>query len=337
MKQFLLVLCAGFLLMKATGQQQPHYTQYIINNYILNPALTGIENYTDVKISHRHQWVGIADAPVTSYITIHKPLGKKDDRTTPTSFQMPGENPRGKSYWQEYEAAKPHHGIGLKIINDKTKLNRFAGYVSYAYHIGIAPQVSLSAGFEAGVRNISLDRSKIYTAVPVDPAVFGSSEINSLKPDFGAGVWLYSANYFAGLSVQQIIPQRVVFTNGAVKQQEGKTVPHLFATAGYRFFINDDISGLPSVMAKYIQGIPAQFDVNMKVQYRDLLWVGGSYRYKYGFAGMVGLNVSNTFNIGYAYDYSTTPLNTVSRGTHEIVLGFLIGNKYGDWCPRNVW
>jgi type IX secretion system PorP/SprF family membrane protein len=337
MKQFLLVLCAGFLLMKATGQQQPHYTQYIINNYILNPALTGIENYTDVKISHRHQWVGIADAPVTSYITIHKPLGKKDDRTTPTSFQMPGENPRGKSYWQEYEAAKPHHGIGLKIINDKTKLNRFAGYVSYAYHIGIAPQVSLSAGFEAGVRNISLDRSKIYTAVPVDPAVFGSSEINSLKPDFGAGVWLYSADYFAGLSVQQIIPQRVVFTNGAVKQQEGKTVPHLFATAGYRFFINDDISGLPSVMAKYIQGIPAQFDVNMKVQYRDLLWVGGSYRYKYGFAGMVGLNVSNTFNIGYAYDYSTTPLNTVSRGTHEIVLGFLIGNKYGDWCPRNVW
>ncbi len=337
MKQFLLVLCTGFLLMKATGQQQPHYTQYIINNYILNPALTGIENYTDVKISHRHQWVGIADAPVTSYITIHKPLGKKDDRTTPTSFQMPGENPRGKSYWQEYEAAKPHHGIGLKIINDKTKLNRFAGYVSYAYHIGIAPQVSLSAGFEAGVRNISLDRSKIYTAVPVDPAVFGSSEINSLKPDFGAGVWLYSANYFAGLSVQQIIPQRVVFTNGAVKQQEGKTVPHLFATAGYRFFINDDISGLPSVMAKYIQGIPAQFDVNMKVQYRDLLWIGGSYRYKYGFAGMVGLNVSNTFNIGYAYDYSTTPLNTVSRGTHEIVLGFLIGNKYGDWCPRNVW
>jgi type IX secretion system PorP/SprF family membrane protein len=337
MKQLLLVLCAGLLLTNLQGQQQPHYTQYIINNYILNPALTGIENYTDVKISHRHQWVGIADAPVTSYITIHKPLGKNDDRTTPTSFQTPGENPRGRSYWQDYEAAKPHHGVGLKIINDKTKLNRFAGYVTYAYHIGIAPQVSLSAGFEAGVRNISLDRSKIFTAVPVDPAVFSSADINNLKPDFGAGLWLYSSDYFVGLSVQQIIPQKVVFANGAVKQQEGKTVPHLFATAGYRFFINDDISGLPSVMAKYIKGIPAQFDLNMKVQYQDLLWAGASYRYKYGFAGMVGLNVSNTFNIGYAYDYSTTPLNTVSRGTHEIVLGFLIGNKYGDWCPRNVW
>src|SRR5438105_14030797 len=100
------------------AQQKPEYTQYILNNYILNPALTGIENYTDIKISHRHQWVGLQDAPVTTYLTIHKPIGKKDDRTTATSFEKPGENPRGKSYWEEYEAAKPHHGIGLKIIND---------------------------------------------------------------------------------------------------------------------------------------------------------------------------------------------------------------------------
>lgn len=31
------------------AQQKPHYTQYIMNQYILNPALTGIENYTDVN------------------------------------------------------------------------------------------------------------------------------------------------------------------------------------------------------------------------------------------------------------------------------------------------
>lgn len=337
MKQLLLILCGGFLLTQLQAQQQPHYTQYILNNYILNPALTGIENYTDIKVSHRHQWVGIADAPVTTYLTAHMPLGKKDDRTTPTSFQKPGENPRGRSYWEDYEAAKPHHGIGIKIINDKTKINRFAGYLSYAYHIGIGPKTSLAAGFEAGIRNISLDRSKIFTAVPVDPAVFSSNEINNIKPDFGAGVWLYSANYFAGLSVQQIIPQKVVFANGSVKQETGKTVPHLFASAGYRFFINDDISALPSVMGKYIQGIPTQVELNMKVQYHDVVWVGASYRLKYGFAGMLGLNVSNTFNIGYSYDYTTTPLNTISRGTHEIMLGFIIGNKYGDWCPRNVW
>lgn len=321
------------------AQQQPQYTQYVINNYIINPAITGIENYTDVKISHRHQWVGLQDAPVTTYLTLHKPLAKQDDRTTATSFEKPGENPRGHNYWADYEAAKPHHGIGLKVINDRTgPLNRFAGYVSYAYHIGISARTSIAAGFEAGVQNISLDRSKLDfgAANPIDPAVYNSGQINQLKPDFGAGIWVYSADYFIGLSAQQIIPQKIYFSDNKL-QQAGKLVPHLFATAGYRFFLDDDFTLLPSVMLKYVQPTPSQFDFNTKLQYRDLAWIGASYRLDDGYAGMLGVNVSNTFNVSYAYDYTTSRLSTVSKGTHEIVLGFLIGNKYGDWCPRNVW
>jgi type IX secretion system PorP/SprF family membrane protein len=340
MRKLFLVLCAAGTVTFAAAQQQPQYTQYIINNYILNPALTGIENYTDVKVSHRHQWVGLQDAPVTTYLTLHKPLGKQDDRTTATSFDMPGENPRGRNFWQDYEAAKPHHGIGMKIINDRTgPLNRFAGYISYAYHIGISARTSIAAGFEAGVQDIFLNRSKLDfgTANPVDPAVYNSGEINSLKPDFGAGIWVYSADYFIGVSAQQIIPQKIYFSDNTVKQQQSKLVPHLFATAGYRFFIDDDISMIPSVMLKYVQPAPASIDINAKFQYRDLLWVGAGYRVKDGFNAMLGVNVSNTFNVSYAYDYTTSALNTITKGTHEIVLGFLIGNKYGDWCPRNVW
>jgi hypothetical protein len=41
--------------------------------------------------------------------------------------------------------------------------------------------------------------------------------------------------------------------------------------------------------------------------------------------------------VGYSYDYTTTRLNTVSYGTHEIILGFQLGNRYGDWCPRNTF
>ena len=52
---------------------------------------------------------------------------------------------------------------------------------------------------------------------------------------------------------------------------------------------------------------------------------------------MLGLNISNSFNVGYAYDYSTSRLNTVSSGTHEIMIGYTIGNKYDDGCPKNVW
>src|ERR1041385_1790872 len=105
MKKIMSLFCSVICLQAAIAQQKPHYTQYILNQYILNPALTGIENYTDIKLSHRQQWTGIDGAPVTTYFTVHTPLGKKDYKTTPTSFSMNGENPRGERYWEDYTAA----------------------------------------------------------------------------------------------------------------------------------------------------------------------------------------------------------------------------------------
>lgn len=337
-KQLLLGLLCTMCAMHTWAQQKPHYTQYILNQYILNPALTGIENYTDVKISHRHQWAGIQDAPVTTYFTMHGPIGKKDYRTTATSFEVPGENPRGKSYWQDYTAAEPHHGVGVQVINDRTgPMSNFAAYATYAYHLGLSPRTSLSAGFGAGITKIGLDASKLNFATAIDPAVGDISTIDKIRPDLNAGLYLYSADYFIGLSAQQIIPNKIEFTENVVRKSKGKLVPHLFATAGYRFLLSDDFNLTPSLLVKYLSPVTPQVDFNTKLQYRDLLWAGASFRSQDGFAGMVGLNISNTINVGYAYDYTTSRLNNFSKGTHEVIVGFLIGNKYGDTCPRNVW
>jgi Type IX secretion system membrane protein PorP/SprF len=88
---------------------------------------------------------------------------------------------------------------------------------------------------------------------------------------------------------------------------------------------------------KYLQPLPIQVDLNVKLQYLDLAWAGTSYRTGDGFAAMVGINISNTVNVGYSYDYTTSRLNNVSNGTHEIMIGYIIGNKYDDGCPKNVW
>jgi type IX secretion system PorP/SprF family membrane protein len=321
----------------AAAQQRPHYTQYVLNQYIINPAITGIENYTDVKISHRHQWVGFEDAPVTTYFSIHKPIGKKDYRTTPTSLSVDGENPRGSSYWENYTAAEPHHGIGFQVISDRTgPINYLTGYVTYAYHIGLTAQTSLSAGIGVGASRIGLDGSKLDIS-RVDPAVYTTNVINNIRPDVMAGLYLYAVNYFIGISAQQIIPQKIDFSNGQLMTKQGRTVPHLFGVAGYRLTMGDDFNLLPSVMVKYINPVPAQFEFNAKLQYRDFAWLGGSYRKDNGFAAMAGLNISNKFNIGYAFDYTTSGMNTFSRGTHELLLGFTLGNGFGDTCPRNVW
>jgi len=98
---------------------------------------------------------------------------------------------------------------------------------------------------------------------------------------------------------------------------------------------------LPSAMLQYWQPELTAIHANVKLQYMDQFWIGAGYRFADlvgGYNAMVGVNISNTFNISYSYESSTTSrLRTYTGNTHEIMLGFLLGNKYGESCPRNVW
>ncbi|HBB58048.1 MAG TPA: hypothetical protein DCZ87_05170 [Chitinophagaceae bacterium] len=347
---YLWIALVGLLLLPSISllqaQQRPHYTQYVINPFIINPAIAGIDNYGDLKISGRDQWVGLQGAPRTTYLTLHAPIGKKDYRTSSTSFAVPGNNPRGRAYWENYTAADPHHGAGISIINDKTgSFNFFSASGSYAYHIGLNPTTNLSAGLSAGITTVRIDRTNHdFTGFgdPSDPS-FGSvttGELRKIRPQMAAGLWLYSRNYFVGFSAQNVIPQTLSFADASPSiTTKGRLVPHLFLTAGYRFMIGEDFNVTPSVMTKYIKGSTGtgiQPEGNLKIQYRDALWVGGSYRYRDGFAGMLGLNVSNTLTVSYAFEQSfrTNILRDFNNGTHELVIGFLLGNKYSEACPR---
>lgn len=316
-----------------SAQQQPYYTQYMMNNFILNPALAGIENYWDCKVSYRNQWVGINGAPTTLYLTINMPLGKTAyDYETPTTVpDLQAKKLGGKQFEMEYTAPPAHSGIGFTILNDKTgPLSRIAAYGSYAYHIPVGLKTSLSFGISLGVQEVNVDQSAVDfgQANPIDPAISGSGYLNKLEPDVNAGLWLSNKSFFVGLSAQQIVSVPINSSNGTtgpggVELLTGKLIPHTFLTMGYKILVSDDISLLPSVMFRYVQPLPVGFDVNAKIQYRDLFWLGFSYRYQQGFAGMLGFNISSTVNFGYSYDYTTTKLNTVSSGTHEIVIGFL--------------
>jgi type IX secretion system PorP/SprF family membrane protein len=346
MKKRLAIVLAMVGVIQLQAQQRPQSTQYILNNFIINPAVAGMENYWDVKISHRHQWVGLNGSPVTTYVTLHGPIVKSDyDRQTITGTHASTENPRGKSYWAEYTAPPPHAGAGLTIINDRTgPMNRFSAYGTFSYHIGLSPTTNLSAGLSAGLQQMRLDADKLDfgSQYPVDPSLAGSGLLNKLKPDFNAGLWLYSAKFFVGASTQNIVTQGLGFDGGrivgdSISKLAGKLLPHVFLSAGFLTFLNEDFSLLPSVLVKYVTPTPASLDLNAKLQYRDDYWAGLNYRFKEGYAVMLGMNVSNNLNIGYAYDFTASKLNNVTKGTHEIVIGFALGNSYGDWCPRNIW
>jgi type IX secretion system PorP/SprF family membrane protein len=337
-KQLIAVIFFLAVLNVVVAQQRPYYTQYVLNNFLLNPAVAGIENYTDIKLSHRLQWVGLQDAPVTTYFTIHGSPSKRMfdvDRTNPTTVKPYGRNVMLESY----EPADPHHGLGFTMVNDVTgPLSRFSATATYAYHLQLNSATNLSMGASVGISQMRLDASKLTFDNPNDPAVASSGIINKITPDINVGLWLYGRDYFVGLAAQQIMPQPVTYSaTGGASLETGKMVPHIFAQAGYRWYLNDDIAFMPSVLVRYISPVPIGFDINAKFEYNNTIWLGANYRKDDGFAAMMGVNLNHSINIGYSYDITTSRLNTISRGTHEILVGFLLGNRYNDWRPRNAW
>lgn len=336
MKKYILIF-ALLASTKAFSQQKPQYTQYIFNQYLLNPALSGIENYIDFKAGYRKQWAGINDAPQTSFVSAHWALGDNQLWSNAlTSFPEETGNPMDRNYMQNYTSSPPHHGMGVTAVLDKTgPIKRLDANVTYAYHLQLSNNFNLSAGVAAGLSSISLDINALTFENPYEP-LLNRAITNQLRPDLSVGVWLYGARMFAGVSAQQILSQKLSFS-GDEAYNQGKAVPHFFGTVGYKFFLDDEIAAIPSVMVKYVQPAPVSVDLNMKIAFRDKLWLGGSYRKDDSFSAMAGFNIGKMLNLTYSYDFTTSDLNQVSNGSHEIVLGLLLNNIYKVPSYIRMW
>jgi type IX secretion system PorP/SprF family membrane protein len=326
----LLIMISGL----ARAQQRPQYTQYIFNNYLLNPALSGMENYTDVKIGHRQQWQGINGAPTTTFVSANMVLGDKYLWRNALSLPENGDPPMGRNYTQNYTASPAHHGIGIIAMNDKAgPLSFLDATLTYAYHLKLQDALNLSLGTGVGIRRVSIDLNALSLEDPNDPALSNAGKAQ-LKPDLNVGMWLYGARFFAGASMQQVLKQNLSFS---LDYNQGREVGHYFLTAGYKLFVDDEISATPSVMLKKVGNIPISYDANLKFVFRDRFWLGGSYRKGDSFAALAGINFSNVFNITYAYDYATSRLRSYTSGSHELVLGFQLNNMYKLRSTQKMW
>jgi hypothetical protein len=74
-------------------------------------------------------------------------------------------------------------------------------------------------------------------------------------------------------------------------------------------------------MAKYVQPAPISLDANLRVIYKDMAWAGFSYRMNDAIAVMAGFTINESLVFGYSYDIPTSDIQTVTSGSHEIMLG----------------
>lgn len=313
------------------GQEMPRSTQYIFNSFLINPAVSGIDNYTDLKLGYRNQWRGLEGAPVTQYISVHAPIGQDFVRSSVNSFSGAGYNPLSRSYVNSYTSAEPHHGIGFYAITDKAARIRQTNISgTYAYHLGLTYDVNLSVGVSAGISSTSIDVGSVTVDNSLDP-LLSADYNNKLRPDVGAGIWLYSPRFFMGASAKQVLGSRSITANTQNSMAAYQTTT-FYGTAGYKFFVDEDIAFIPSALLTYWLSAPTTLDANLKIAYQDKFWIGGSLRNNDSFSALAGFNIASLINISYSYDATTSALRSVNSGSHEIVLGILLNNRYDVKC-----
>ncbi|MQP63528.1 type IX secretion system membrane protein PorP/SprF, partial [Flavobacterium sp. LMO6] len=75
-KLYLVALVVFSTIVDLHAQQDPHYTQYMYNMSVMNPAYAGSKDNLSMGLLYRKQWVEIEDAPTTGTFFGHAPVGK---------------------------------------------------------------------------------------------------------------------------------------------------------------------------------------------------------------------------------------------------------------------
>jgi type IX secretion system PorP/SprF family membrane protein len=270
-----------------SAQQDPQYTQYMYNMNIMNPAYAGSKESLSITALYRTQWAGLDGAPETITLSAHAPVGERV-------------------------------GLGLSAIKDELgPISETNVYIDFSYTLPMGESLKLALGIKGGATFHDVGLTSLELQDPGDP--FFSEDISNVYPNVGAGAFLYTENFYLGLSVPNFLNSIHLDENGL---QYGSETQHFFATAGYVFQISDNFKLKPSVMVKSAFDSPLSFDGNLNALFFDRFELGASYRLDDSFSGLVGFQVTDFLRIGYAYDHIISELKGVGSASHEVIVTF---------------
>lgn len=275
------------------AQQLPLYTNYVLNNYAYNPAVAGSKPYAVVNLNYRNQWVGFKDAPKTYLVSLHSSIGKQKKV-----------------------------GVGVLINSDNTGLlGKTTGQLTFAYHIKLNKTYKLGFGISAGMVQYRIKLYDAKTADAGDELLTGNLLANNVF-DSNAGLYLYSDKLFFGISGYQYLSNKITW-----KDSKSTLAPHVYATLGYKIQASKKLVIEPSALLKFNSPAPMQPEFSVRGIYKNLFWVGGSYRVNDAASGLIGIILKEKLTIAYAYDFSISKIRTYNSGSHEISLTYQLIKK----------
>jgi len=312
----MIALFAGLVFAQnVRAQQVPLYSQYVLNSFLLNPAIAGSSGYTMFNVVAREQWIGIENSPKTYALSFHT-------RIMPNSY-IKRRRPVKRKF--NYGFTSGNVGMGAYVFSDRVgSLNRTGMRLSYAYHLSNKSDGSqISFGFSLLAYQLNFNDDKVILRDPDDEVWYTARE-SVFIPDADVGIYYSNPQMYVGLSVDQVMESAIKFGDTGFDQY--KLDRNYYLYGGYDIEIDRKYILEPSLLVKVTENGAFQGDISLKVYYDMSYWLGLTYRTGDAMIAMAGLSFDK-YVVGYAYDFSMSSIMRRSYGSHEFVFALRLGEN----------
>lgn len=301
---FIVACCFG---LTANAQQIPAYHHYFLNGMVYNPAATGYYTSTNAFFMRSQRNMDFEGGNVVNALTVDGSL---------------------------YENKL---GLGISLYSDVMGASSgTGGNLSGSYKIKFSESSYMRFGISAGVEDHRINFNQAVVKDPNDKQLNNLNAGRKFVANAAAGLLFQLKKLQIGFAVPQLLGTTSDFkalvndgsSNGGAYTFERHFVGH----ARYDISIGEKL-GLtvsPFGMAKYVPGAPFQYDAGAVIDFRDFIWVNGTYKSGYAVTAALGVKIKKSICIGYAYDIVMNSTKSYAGINQEILVGYRFPVKGGD-------
>jgi type IX secretion system PorP/SprF family membrane protein len=305
----ILTLIIGLFSLTLVAQQDLHYTFFMFNHQLYNPAYVGSRNTGSVMGLHRSQWLGFEGAPSSQVFSFHTPIMRQRAGVGGTVS---------------------HYNIGIT--------NNWLISGAYSYDIRLTQEIGLRLGLQGSMEYMGInfnDENVITVTNPLnDPSLSDGEFADKYVANVGVGMYItYKDIFYFGLSVPQIYPNEIGFNKATALT--ALNFPHRYAAVGATIELSDQVELMPNALVKYVDHAPLDADINFSVRYLRKLMAGLTYRVGGNNVGesidaLLFFQFNRKLGAGVSYDITLSDVRQYQSGTVEVMLRYDLRDEKGD-------
>jgi type IX secretion system PorP/SprF family membrane protein len=294
------------------AQQLPQTSAYSWNPFQWNIAAAGMDQSAVVTAGYRKQWSQLNGAPVTQMLNAHLPLDIV------------------------------RSGVGLRIQNDEIGAHKLtSASFGYTYHLLQQRNLRVSVGLGLGLDQYRLDGSLLRApdgSYNEQSGLFAHnddllSESVTRATGFSAesGLWVAAPKWQIGLSMQPVVAPP--FGYSATQNVQIRRNAHYNFYGSYSQTLGSNLELKPSLWVQS-DAVKTQTNIQVQIGYKQNLFLalgtrGAGTRLVESVTYLVGGRINREMMLVYCFDSLTSPLKTVTSGSHELAVRYTFSKPIG--------